>query len=41
MQSVTGGNGLRNMKERAKNLNGRLTVLSGNGGTKIILEFTT
>ena len=39
-QSVINGNGLRNMRERAKSLKGTLTVLSGDSGTKIILEFT-
>jgi ligand-binding sensor domain-containing protein/two-component sensor histidine kinase len=37
---ATKGNGLRNMQERAKNVNGKLIVLSGNNGTKITLEFS-
>jgi ligand-binding sensor domain-containing protein/two-component sensor histidine kinase len=40
VKNTTKGNGLRNMQERAKNLNGRLIVLSGDKGTKITLEFS-
>ncbi len=39
-QQPANGNGLRNMRERAENLNGKLIVLSEkNKGTKITLEF--
>jgi len=40
-ENIAKGNGLRNMQERAGNLNGSLTVLSGiDKGTNIILEFS-
>lgn len=39
-QNFSKGNGLRHMRERAKNLNGKLSILSEeNKGTKIQLEF--
>ncbi len=40
VQNVSKGNGLRNMQERSKNLNGKLDILSGKNGTKITLEFS-
>ena len=41
-QTVINGNGLRNMQERAKNLNGKITVSSEKDkGTKVTLEFYT
>jgi len=41
MATITKGNGLRNMKERAGNLNGRLGIETGDKkGTRITLEFT-
>jgi signal transduction histidine kinase len=40
VQNVSKGNGLRNMQERAKNLNGKLNILSDKSGTKITLEFS-
>ncbi len=38
-QKILHGNGLSNMQERAKNLNGKLTVLSSDNGTIITLAF--
>jgi signal transduction histidine kinase len=39
-QTVNLGNGLNNLKKRAKELNGGITIVSNNSsGTKIILFF--
>jgi len=40
VMNIAKGNGLRNMQERAKNLDGTIIVLSGGDGTKITLEFS-
>lgn len=38
-KSVTGGNGLKNMRERAATLNGKMDIRSFNNGTETKLEF--
>ncbi|HEY2727099.1 MAG TPA: histidine kinase, partial [Parafilimonas sp.] len=39
-KNISHGNGLRNMHVRAENLHGKLTVLSGDEGTKVMLVFS-